>query len=294
MSPRDVLAELRSAQVEAPAELRARVRLIAAQAPEPRRPRRRFALVLVPVVAAAIAAGVFFSTRPSPHPATVVLHGEAVQRGSVRTLRAAGVPAPSPKRAQRYSASLQLEVKNVRRTVALALRVVAGLGGFPASVHVDTTKSHGDAELLLRVPRKHVQAAVARLGRLGAVTGEQVDIQDLQAGLNATDRTIARLQRELEALRAQPLTDATKREIAALTAHVVTLQRQESQTVRTAHFATVRLSLSTPPAKPKAHHHRHYLRDALPWLGGAAAALLLLLVLRGFMRLREAQLLTRF
>ena len=72
----------------------------------------------------------------------------------------------------------------------------------------------------------------------------------------------------------------------------VALQRQEYQTVRTAPFATVQLSLSTPPAKPKAHHH-HYLRDALPWLGGAAAALLLLLVLRVVMRLREARLLSR-
>jgi hypothetical protein len=39
MSPRDVLAELRTAQVEAPPALRARVRLIAVQAPPARASR---------------------------------------------------------------------------------------------------------------------------------------------------------------------------------------------------------------------------------------------------------------
>lgn len=289
MSQRDVLTELRTAHVVAPAELRARVRLIAADAPQPRRSRRRFALVLVPVVAAAVAAGVFFSTRPE-HRAQreLVVHGAAAQTGSIRS---ASVPAPSAKRIQRYSASLDLQVENVQKTVTEALRIATSLAGFPSSVHIHTSKTQGDAELLLRVPRKHVQAAVARISRLGKVTSEQVDIQDLQAGLNTTGRTIARLQRQLKALRAQTQTDATKREIAALTARVVALQRAQANTIRAAHFATVQVSLSTPPVQPETHHH--YVRDALPWLGGAAAALVLLLALRGLGRVREDRLLSR-
>jgi len=43
--------------------------------------------------------------------------------------------------------------------------------------------------------------------------------------------------------------------------------------------------------KPHAHHH--YLRDALPWLGGALAAFVLVLLARGVARLREARLLSR-
>lgn len=289
MSQRDVLAELRIAHVEAPPALRARVRLTAAQAPTPRRPRRRFAFVLVPVVAAAVAAGVFFSTRPSHQPQ--VVHGGAVFRPELHAARSAGVPAPSPKRLQRYGASLDLRVKDVPGTVARALRVATSLGGYPASVHVSTTKTHGSANVLLRVPRSHVQAAVARLSKLGTVLGEQVDIQDLQTGVNTTDRTIARLQRQLKVLRTQPLTDVTKRQIAALTARVEALQRGRAATVRAAHFAAVRVALSTPPVKAKKHHH--YLHDALPWLGGAAAALLLLLALRGLARLREVRLLSR-
>jgi hypothetical protein len=122
---------------------------------------------------------------------------------------------------------------------------------------------------VLRVPRAHVQQAIGRLSALGTIVGEQVDIQDLQAGINATDRTIARLQRQLAGLRAEPQTDAVKRRIAALTARVVALQRARASTLQAAHFATVRLSLSSSAA-PK--RHTHYLRDALPWLGGAASS----------------------
>jgi len=295
MSQRDVLAELQTAHVEAPPELRARVRLIAAQAPQPRRSRRRFALVLVPVVAAAIAAGVFFSTRSTTPQPTVerglAFHARRVGAGAASS----GTPAPAPsgKRLQLYGASMDVQVKDVAGAVARAQRIAASLGGFTSSVHLSTQKKRGHADLVLRVPRKHVQAAVARLRGLGAVVGEQVDIQDLQAGVNANDRTIARLQARLKALRALPPTDATTRQIAALTARVVALQRQRAATVRAARFATVQVSLSTPPAKAKTHAHHHYLRDALPWLGGAAAALILLLALRGLGRVREDRLLSR-
>lgn len=278
MSQRDVLAELRSAHVEAPPQLRARVRLIAAQAPAPKRSRRRFALVLVPVLAAAVAAGVFFATRSS-HQQPTVLHGYATSSGALR----AAIPAPSAKRAQRYGASLQLQVPDVQKTVSEALRITASLSGFAAGVHIDTSKQNGSAFLTLRIPRTHVQTAVARLSRLGKITGEQVDIQDVQAGINSTDRLIARLEKELKT--------APKDQAAVLTARIEALQRQRAATARAVHFATVHLSLATPPQAPKTHHH--YLRDALPWIGGALAALVLLLALRGLAQLREARLLSR-
>jgi hypothetical protein len=218
------------------------------------------------------------------------LHGAAFSAKRAATI-GSPTPAPSQKRIQRYGASLELQAKNVSDVVTRAQRIVASLGGFTSSVHLSTQKKQGHADLVLRVPRKHVQAAVARLRSLGAVLGEEVNIQDLQAGVNTTDRTIARLQRQLKTLRAETQTDVVKRQIAAVTAHVVALQRQRAATVRAAHFATVRLSLSTPPVQAKKHHH--YLRDALPWLGGAAALLVLLLVLRALARLREARLLSR-
>lgn len=283
MSPRDIRAELSSARVEAPPELRARVRLIAAQAPPPRRlTRRRLTLVLVPVAAAAVvAAAVVLSTRSGPQ----VRHGEALSTGAIAP-KAAAV-APSPTRAQHYEATLRLQVRAIAAAVSSAQRIATSLGGYPVSVHVATGPKAGTADVVLRVPRAHVQSAVAQLSRLGTVVGERLDIQDLQAGLNASDRTIARLQKQLAALRAQPQTDAVKRQIAVLTQRVVTLQREHASTLRRAHFATVRLSLATVAAK----HHRHL--NVWPWLGGAAAMLVLVLAWRAVRRLRENALLSR-
>ena len=287
MSQRDVLAELRTAQVEAPAQLRARVRLIAAQAPPPRRLTRCRLLLAVPALAAAaaIAVAVVVSTRPS---GTHVTHGSVFRAEAQPAPKAAAsAPAPPNGRVVRYGASLRLRVAGVSDAVKRALHVTSALGGYPVSVHVATAPHAGTAQLVLRVPRAHVQEAISRLSALGTIVGEQVDLQDLQAGLNATDRTIARLQRQIALLRARPQTPAVERQIAALTARVAALQRAEAATRRAAHYATVRLALvSGTPAK-----HTHYVRDALPWLGGFAVAVLLLLAWRLARRLREDALL---
>lgn len=281
MSPRDVAVELRAARVEAPPELRERVRLIAADAPAPRTPllrrRRTWLVAVVPVAAALAAAGVVL-TRPS-QPQQTAVHGQALRAQAPRTFsttpRAAGTAAvpPSPRRVQRYGATLSLRVPTAARisdAVRQALRIAGSLSGYASSVHVDTASGSGSAELVLRVPRANVQRAISRLSQLGTITGEQVDVQDLQAGLGATDRTVARLQRELARLRSQQQTDAVRRQIAALTARVVALQRSRASTVRSAHFATVRLTLATPaPKHAQTHGHGplHGLAVAFRWLG---------------------------
>src|SRR5579862_9630219 len=122
MSQRDTVAEIRTARVTAPEELRERVRLIAisAETPPPRRfvTWRRAAVVAIPV-AAAIAAVVVFSRPGSNSPNAV--HGEATvlraqtspkQPGGTFAPRALSVPA-SPTRVQRYGASLTLRVGSV-------------------------------------------------------------------------------------------------------------------------------------------------------------------------------------
>jgi len=70
MSQRDLVAELRAARVEAPPQVRERVRLVAAAAPAPlhRFTWRRAFVVAIPV-AAAIAA-TFVVTRPTSHQTT--------------------------------------------------------------------------------------------------------------------------------------------------------------------------------------------------------------------------------
>ena len=94
-------------------------------------------------------------------------------------------------------------------------------------------------------------------------------MQDLTAQLNAGDRTIERLQKQLATLRAETQTDAVRATIAAVTAHIVRLQRQQAATVRAAHYATVQMHLETPPAaQPTKHGHGplHGLGVAFHWI----------------------------
>jgi Domain of unknown function (DUF4349) len=291
MSQRDLVAELRAVRFTAPDEVRERVRLIAAAA-EPTPPRRfvrRRSLLLVVPLAAALAGAVVL-TRPAGHtskrtqeaqPPTVY---QALTVPGARAGTATGAipkasalaPAPSSTRVQRYGATIGLRVDSPRAVstaVKQALRITGALGGHPASVHASAAGKTGAADLVLRIPRRHVQEAVTRLSQLGTITSEQVDIQDLQAGLDATGRQIARLQRRLAVLRAEPQSTARDRAIAALTAQVERLQRSEAATIRTAQLATVRLHVATPPPPAPVHHGHgplHGIGVAAYWVGVGA------------------------
>ena len=292
MSQRDLVAELRTARIEAPAEVRARVRLIAAADTTSVRRRtftwRRALVVAVPIAAAVAATFVF--TRPShqtqavPPVERTIVHGAAAGVPSLKLAPStAGVPAPAPSttRVQRYGAYLALRVptpNGVSTGVKQALQITKSLGGYAGSVHASTSAKSGSADLKLRIPRTHVQEAIARLSAIGTITAEQVDIQDLQTTVNATSRTIARLQRELTALRAEPQTPTITARITALVRRIQGLQRANASTISSARYATVSLHLGTAAPKPaKAHHGPlHGLAVAFRWIGiGAVYALAL-------------------
>jgi hypothetical protein len=279
MSQPDLARTLREARPVAPAELRERVRLIAAQASPPRRQlvTWRRSLVLAVVVGAAVAAGVI-ATRPSQRTlnhgvASSALRKLAPASGAVGKDQFSATPAPSAKRLQQYSASLELRVPTpaaVSRDTQRAVAIAKSLGGYLAFVNVNTGGKNGYAEIRLRIPKLHVVEAVRRLSVLGRIIGENVRIQDLQAGVNANDRLIARLQNRLATLRTLPQTTLVQRQTTALTTQIERLQRGRTNTVRSASYATVALSLSTPPAKtPKPHHHGplHGLGTAFRWIG---------------------------
>ncbi|HKU59358.1 MAG TPA: DUF4349 domain-containing protein [Gaiellaceae bacterium] len=266
MSQRDVLAELRTAHVSAPPELRERIRLVAA-ATDGAPPRKlvtwRRSLVLAVPVAAAVAAAVVL-TRPSHHQAQrLEVHGAIATAP-----KAFGLPT-TPKRAQRYSATLSLRVHDqtdLSNSVKQALRITTSLGGYASSTNVAT----GSAQLVLKVPRTKVVLAFARLAKLGTIVGERINVVDQQAAVNANLRTIARLQHELKALRAQPQTAAVKRQIAQLTARVEALQRANANTIRADRYATVSLNLSTPPHTAPVHHGHgplHWIGVGFKWIG---------------------------
>jgi len=348
MPPPDVLDQLREARVAAPQELRERVRLIAARATAPPRRRiglRRAALVLVPVLAACVAAAVVLSHRTpgtgstrglpagstvesSPTPAAPADRSAAPQpfTGAAAAAPAAAaaskaaplLPGPTPGRVQRYEATLGLRLRTpaaVSAAARRALRIAGGLGGYARSIQVDAGGASGYADLVLRIPRANVDDAVQRLGALGTVTSENVQAQDLQAQVNATGRLIARLEKRVGALRSQLAgeqardeRDRTERAIAAFTARIERLQRGRAGTIRTARYATIDLTLSTPqpqPAKPHHHGPLHGLVAAFRWIGiGLVYALaiaapfvvvgvLVWLVVRTVRRRREDELLSR-
>jgi hypothetical protein len=334
MSQPDLIAQLREARRVAPPELRERVRLIAVEATvQPRRriTWRRAAVVLVPVAAAIVAAVVLLprgGKQAAPisrieHPSVKGSVGNGAVKapssqyahgipGAPSNGATGAVPAPSSTRLQRYSASLELRLASPRaisNATKRATQIVALLGGYPSSLNVHTGSSPAYANLVLRVPRVHAQEAVRRLAALGTILNEDVSIQDLQAQANATDDLIARLQRQLAALRALPSTTQTDRQIAAVTAHVDRLQRTQAATIRTAYYATIDLQLTTrTPARPVVHEGHgplHGLGIVFHWawigavyalaVGTPLAALIAAswLLARALRRRREDKLLAR-
>jgi hypothetical protein len=295
MSQPELLTELQRTRPTAPAELRERIRAIAATVPAP--PRRRLtwpraALVLVPAVLA-VAVGAAVLGRDGGQQARnggVVTFGSerAVAPPAAKALPGAGgldsaiAPGPSRTRLQDYDATLRLHVEDANAlsdATKRAVRIATSLGGFASVAQVDVDGKQGDALLRLRVPVTKVQVALQRLAELGTITGESVRIADVQPQVNAADRRIARLQRQLAALRAQSQTPVLQRRIAALTAQVERLQRGRAGTVRQARLATIRLELTTriPAATPKPAEHGalHGALVALTWLGiGALYALI--------------------
>ncbi len=296
MSQRDLVAELRASRVAAPPELRAHVRSIAAAGASPpgRFTWRRLLVVALP--AAAALAAVLVVTRPDTNQTAVsgaadqaTVRAEkslaappAAQSGSVGGGATRLAPQSTPGRAQQYGAYLALRVPTpdgVSDGVKRALHIASSLGGYPTSVHASSQGRAASADLRLKVPRSRVQAAITRLSALGTITSEQVDVQDVQADLNAADRTIARLQAQLATLRAAEQTAEVQAKIAALTARIQRLQRGEAAKIRAARFATISLHLQTPAKAATVHHGRgplHGLAVALRWIGIGAVYLLVL------------------
>jgi chromosome segregation ATPase len=130
---------------------------------------------------------------------------------------------------------------------------------------------------MLKIPRAHVQEAITRLSALGTITSENVNIQDKEAALNATDRKIARLQKQLKELRATTPSATTAKRVAALESQIARLQRAAAGTRRSAHYATVQLHLTSAKAivpHQQGHGPLHGVVVALTWLGiGAVYAL---------------------
>jgi uncharacterized protein DUF4349 len=289
-----LVGELRSGEVTASPELRERVRAIATREPEPpgarlkaRLPRRRVALVLVPVcalAAAAVGVGVFTSggnKRATEANSYSIQHGNkkvGSGQGTLFVPRAHSIPipprpapnarpqaglnayqsalAPSGQRHQLYSADLRLRVSDLSGTTKEAIRLTRGWGGYVVTVDYGSGQKSGEAYLVVRVPIARVQTALARLTALGTIVADHVSIRDIQGQLNRRFSRMADLRAQIANLRAK-LTDTSLTQseraffeaaLAQRRASLAKLQDEQTAQKTRADFATVSLDLETKKA----------------------------------------------
>jgi Domain of unknown function (DUF4349) len=319
----ELVRELRALPTAAPESVRERVRALGEPAPRrslPRLPWRRSLLVLAPacalaLVAAAVVHGVLnsgggkqtFSARgvsgeaqkdaqtrrsnPDTHFGAVTTPNFGLSLGPV-----AGdtVVPPNPARRQDYEATMTLRVKDLDALTDRtneAMRLVRSYGGYVASVHQYTqTGQPGQADLVVRVPIGHVEAALVRLSDLGTVLNRQVSIVDLEQALRQQQERIVRLKvfiaRATEQLKGDLPADVRIRlqlQLQQARADLARATRAHKSTLDEAAFSRISLSLTTqkpvvPSKKGGAGRFERAARDAGSFLAGAGAVILFLLI----------------
>lgn len=272
----DLIHELRASRPSAPAELRARVREIAAAQPAAspwarwRFPIRRGALIAVPTAAALAfaSAGVLGLARSdAPARESLELESQTGPLAPVAPTTEAGKAAvplqgaadtATGSRAQRVSATLTLEVADsdaVSRAAQDALDLTRSLGGYVVSSSV-ATGEEGSASLTVRVPVTRVQDAIAGLSGLGRIVSQQVTIDDLQANLDELVKReasvrgqIARILARLRTEDLDPQTEAVLRSrLQTLRTELRELRSGIDATNAEARMSTIQLTVVTPGA----------------------------------------------
>ncbi len=215
-----MIRELRTSAPRAPREVRERVRTL-------REPERRGSLgwrpVLVVVPLALAFAGAAFLSRGGSGDDDASLSARSskaleptVSEDARSSLEFSTSPTPAPgaalaptlsdtARAQEWDVSLELAVRDNRSlsdASAEAIRTTRSLGGFVVSSNVATQGSTGRADLVLRIPQRRVQDAIAQFSELGTITGQQVTVQDRQADLDRLAKRIDTLRIQLAEVRA--------------------------------------------------------------------------------------------
>jgi hypothetical protein len=300
-----LLDELTVGEIAPPTELRERVRSLTAAPPDVlpasrrlprfilRKPRWRLAPALGLVAAVAVIAGVAATQRDTSSPvaaptatgtvfdreqlqfAQSASAGDKVgspgQRAAPPAHTAAAAPLPDGQRAQDYAATLRLAVGSVAelsRSTQSVLDTVRSLGGAVVTVDYGTPSAgSGSALIDLRVPVGRAQEALRRFSALGTITAQQVQIRDLQAGLDRESNRARALRHRIALLKAKLLSPAlTAEERVTLESRLADSQTSLESVLRGVHatqqraaFARFSLDLVTgrgtaiaPPPQPGA------------------------------------------
>ena len=282
MQSPDFALQLRAARPVASADLRERVREIAARpVAEPRRrfdwPVRRIALVAAPALVAVALGIAVVHGIVSPTPQTRrALHGSAVTRQrlplvkknltqlnpiATHPLRAAQTIPNVPTRLQQYGATLRVQVKDRQElsdATKHAVRFARLLGGYVAAVHYSAPHGgQGSAEIVVRVPVDRVQDAIEEYAGLGTLLAQRVAISDVTKAVTEQSKEIARLQREIAAIEAGGVSYDERPRLERLQARLDYLTKRKTATVRRAQLARVSLALVTKPKHTAAASRFH-------------------------------------
>jgi hypothetical protein len=174
----------------------------------------------------------------------------------------AAAPAPDGRRAQDYAASLRLAVGSVAelsRSTQTVLDTVRSLGGAVESVDYGTPSAgSGSALIDLRIPVGRSQEALRRFSALGTITSQQVQIRDLQSGLDQGTNRARALRRRIALLQAKLLSPTLTPEArATLESRLADSQSSLESVLRGVHatqqraaFARFSLALVTGSGTP--------------------------------------------
>jgi hypothetical protein len=184
---------------------------------------------------------------------------------------ASAAPLPDGQRAQDYAASLRLSVGSVAqlsRSTQTVLDTVRSLGGAVETVDYGTPSAgSGSALIAVRVPVARAQEALTRFSGLGTITAQQVQIRDLQTGLDQESNRARALRHRIALIKAKLLSPTlTAEDRAALEGRLADSQTGLESVLRGIHatqqraaFARFSLELDTgrgtavsPPAHPGA------------------------------------------
>jgi hypothetical protein len=257
-------SELRASRPVASAALRERVASLGTV--EPASPRRTFSLPARRVVLGLAAAALLASFVVAAVTGLSGTGGKRVTHGSLQTqapsttgaggaFSRAHAPsaqrelnfgpatlAPNVKRLQRYDATLGLRVKDVdalSNAARRAMNLTRSLGGYVASVQYATHEGkRGAATLVLRVPVANVQTELGELTSLGTILRQQTGILDVTRRADRESKQIAKLEHQLAS--------ASPEEAAAIRLKLKTLRAKHARLLRSARFARIVLSLTTP------------------------------------------------
>lgn len=292
-----LIRELRAAAPSAPPLVRERVRTL--REPEARRPFAwKPALVALPLAAALIAGGLLLSRGASSDanesealsPMTAPEAADSARaHGAFRDDLAQADAASG--RAQEWDVVLDLRVPNNDRlseASADAIRTTRELGGFVVSSSVSTNGPAGDARLVVRVPSRRVQDAIARLSELGTITGQRVAIEDRQDELDRFARRIDTLRVQIAEinlrLRTETLSEPERLRLELrrqrLTGLLNSVTSQRAGVSREVALAEIVLTITTGKAAAAPPEGRFEGAARLGWevLSKAGAVVLFLLI----------------